>query len=290
MGALLSLDISSNRLRVKGTKLLAKALKSNQTMTSLNVSFSNMTYDGRTYGDMSGVAALADVIPGMRALTSLDVSSNDLGRMSSREGWIIDGAGDYISPEGKDHRQNKPDGVEFKPFGVIALAGAIPDMGALTSLHVGQNSIRQKEIREIIAIAMGMDSMKILCEVPFKDKTLTELDVSGKNLGTEGALVVAEYLKGNEAMTSLNLANNNIGELVHPQNLGWTREEVGGSFVFRHPDGREQPDAPKSEPVGAIALANAIPDMRALTCLNLASNSLGVEGAKIIAACLPKCM
>jgi hypothetical protein len=38
-----------------------------------------------------------------------------------------------------------------------------------------------------------------------------------------------------------------------------------------------------------IALANALPDMRALMCLNLASNSLGVEGAKIIAACLPKC-
>jgi hypothetical protein len=30
-------------------------------------------------------------------------------------------------------------------------------------------------------------------------------------------------------------------------------------------------------------------DRRALTSLNLASNSLGVDGAKIIAACLPKC-
>jgi hypothetical protein len=40
---------------------------------------------------------------------------------------------------------------------------------------------------------------------------------------------------------------------------------------------------------GLIALANAIPDMGAMTTLNLASNELGVEGAKIIAACLPKC-
>jgi hypothetical protein len=40
---------------------------------------------------------------------------------------------------------------------------------------------------------------------------------------------------------------------------------------------------------GVTALANAIPDMGALMCLNLASNSLGVEGAKTIAACLPKC-
>jgi hypothetical protein len=32
-----------------------------------------------------------------------------------------------------------------------------------------------------------------------------------------------------------------------------------------------------------------ISDKRAITSLNLASNTLGVEGAKIIAACLPKC-
>jgi hypothetical protein len=38
----------------------------------------------------------------------------------------------------------------------------------------------------------------------------------------------------------------------------------------------------------AVLIANDISDMVALTCLNLASNSLGVEGAKIIAALLPK--
>jgi hypothetical protein len=46
--------------------------------------------------------------------------------------------------------------------------------------------------------------------VPIKDKSLAELDVSSKSLGLEGALVVAEYLRDNGAMTSLNLASNNI--------------------------------------------------------------------------------
>jgi hypothetical protein len=82
------------------------------------------------------------------------------------------------------------------------------DNGALTNLHVGQNGITQKEMGEIIAIAMRMDSMKILCKVPFKDKTLTELDVSRKNLGTEGALVVAEYLDGNVVLSVLSLKSN----------------------------------------------------------------------------------
>jgi hypothetical protein len=82
------------------------------------------------------------------------------------------------------------------------------------------NAIPEKEMKEIIVIAMSKDSMKLLCEVPIKDKTLTELDVSGnprrrkrkrgsgKSLGTEGALVVAEYLRDNGAMASLNLASN----------------------------------------------------------------------------------
>jgi hypothetical protein len=84
------------------------------------------------------------------------------------------------------------------------------DNGVLTSLHVGENGIPEKEMRKIMAIAMRMESMKILCGVPFKDKTLTELDISGNNLGTEGALVVAEYLDGNRALTSLNLSSNNL--------------------------------------------------------------------------------
>jgi hypothetical protein len=32
-------------------------------------------------------------------------------------------------------------------------------------------------MREIMVIAMRMDSMKVLCEIPFKDKAVTELDV-----------------------------------------------------------------------------------------------------------------
>jgi hypothetical protein len=39
----------------------------------------------------------------------------------------------------------------------------------------------------------------------------------------------------------------------------------------------------------AIILASELPDKGAMTSLNLASNSLGVEGAKLIAAVLPKC-
>jgi hypothetical protein len=84
------------------------------------------------------------------------------------------------------------------------------DNRALTSLHVGQNGTPKTEMMKIMDIAMQMDSMKILCEVSVKDKALTELDVSGKNLGREGALVVAQYLDGNEALTKLTFGDKPV--------------------------------------------------------------------------------
>jgi Ran GTPase-activating protein (RanGAP) involved in mRNA processing and transport len=56
-------DISKNNLRRVGTKALAEGLKSNQIMTELNISSNCMGSEG--------AIALADVIPGMGALTKL---------------------------------------------------------------------------------------------------------------------------------------------------------------------------------------------------------------------------
>jgi hypothetical protein len=94
--------------------------------------------------------------------------------------------------------------------GALVLSDFLHNNWALSSLHVGMNSIPEKEMKEIITIALKKDSMKILCEVPIKDKTLTALDISSKNLGMEGALAVAEYLRGNSALTSLHVGLNSI--------------------------------------------------------------------------------
>jgi hypothetical protein len=79
------------------------------------------------------------------------------------------------------------------------------------------------------------------------------------------------------ALSSLNLASNDIGSIV-----GWNEYE---DYLYRHSDGRHQKEKPAEEmgkPEGIIAIANVIPDMGAMTSLNLASNKLGVKGATII--------
>ena len=83
MRAMTKFDITSNDLCTEGTELLAAALKGNQIMTELNISSNNMTYGRRTcgigtWGDMSGVIALANVISDMRALTKIDLSRNNI--------------------------------------------------------------------------------------------------------------------------------------------------------------------------------------------------------------------
>ena len=82
---------------------------------------------------------------------------------------------------------------------------------ALENLHISANGIPVDRMNELIAMCHSKPSMKVLCEVPFKDKTITKLDVSGKNLGVEGALVVNDYLENNGALASLNLARSGIG-------------------------------------------------------------------------------
>jgi hypothetical protein len=81
-------------------------------------------------------------------------------------------------------------------------------------------------------------------------------------------------LQDNKVLTSLNLASNNLGAPLFP--AGWTRyPDNSPSYRFRHTDSSHQEAAPEGTSYpGAITIANAIKDMRALTSLNLADNRL----------------
>ena len=99
-------------------------------------------------------------------------------------------------------------------------------------------------------------------------------------LGASGAKLIAEMLKVNTPLKSLDISCNNIGV---PD--GWSYDE--DEEVYRHSDGREQDDCPDGVSSGVIALADALVNTP-LTTLNIGGNSLGVEGAKAIAGALPR--
>ena len=73
--------------------------------------------------------------------------------------------------------------------------------------------------------------------------------------------MLAEALKDNNVMQELNISSNDLGRDSNYD----------------------------SDMSGISAISDAIPTMGALTSLNLASNYIQAEGAKHIAAAIPKC-
>jgi hypothetical protein len=82
------------------------------------------------------------------------------------------------------------------------------------------------------------------------------------------------------ALTALNLADNNLGELVLPAawSYGYHGDYSGGQF-YKHTDDREMkngtPEGTTSP--GVIVIADAIKDMRALSLANVMGNHIGKE-------------
>jgi hypothetical protein len=131
-------------------------------MTELNLAGNDMGIDSPgkfAKSDMSGVTALADVIPDMGALTSLDVSSNNLTRSLKANRW----AGESFAADWGE----KDEHWETDMTGIIALANAIPDMGAISTFTFGDKQ----------AVTMTAE--------------MTEANFSGKLFSSEAQIVAA---------------------------------------------------------------------------------------------------
>jgi hypothetical protein len=103
----------------------------------------------------------------------------------------------------------------------------------------------------IIALANAIPDMR----------AMTTFAISSNDIRAGGGKALAAGLKGNQVITELNISSNTLSY------------DPGGN----------------RDTSGVIAIADAIPDMGALTKLDISENVLRAEGAKIIAAILPKC-
>ena len=101
---------------------------------------------------MSGVIAIANAIPDMRAMTSLNLSSNHMGKLVAQtathqvllkqlrsQGMALKDAMAQVAQ------------LEDSPLGILALADAIKGNGALLSLNLSRNSIGADSIASITA-------------------------------------------------------------------------------------------------------------------------------------------
>jgi hypothetical protein len=252
-------------------------------ITELNIADNNLANGG---SDMSGVIALAHVIPTMGALSVLNLAKNGLGELVLPEGWTKEYDPDedeevYRHTDGREQK-DKPG----KPEGIIAIANAIPDMGALSVANVMGNNIGKEQLSKLQEIMRSKPNLMSLCGIP---DDATEADLSGIGIDADDAIILVSELPGKGALSVLNLASNNLGELVLPQ--GWSEDWIVTlSFCSRakeytHTDGSKQDQHP-GKPEGIIALANAISDMRAISSANLLENGIPMEQAKALASIL----
>jgi Ran GTPase-activating protein (RanGAP) involved in mRNA processing and transport len=151
MRALSVLSLKSNNLYAVGCKALVEGLKGNHVITELNIADCNLSSGG---SDMSGVIALANAIPDMRALSSANLLRNNIGIKQAKALAAIL----KEHPTLKSLCGNKGDETELDMSGknmcaegVIMLVPEIIDNGAMTSLNLAENYMGADGAKHIAA-------------------------------------------------------------------------------------------------------------------------------------------
>ena len=127
----------------------------------------------------AGAKHLFEAIKGHKALTSLDVSSNEIGAYSKDN----DGATPWVpSPEGP-----------------AAIADGIKNNGALVKLDASDNDMFG--FTDKSGIQAWADALKT-------NSSLLELNLGKNGMNTNDAKIFADGVSTNGALTSLNVSNN----------------------------------------------------------------------------------
>jgi Leucine-rich repeat (LRR) protein len=287
MGALVKFDISRNKLCAEGCKAVAEALKNNNVIKKLNIAQNRiadtMLGGNVDYGsDMSGVIALSNAITTMGALTSLDISrNNNIGQRVPPAGWTYDSSFEVYFHTDRREQKEAPAGWPGKPEGAIALADAIGTNGALTAVNILSNNIGADQADKLIAIMASKPSLMTLCGFNGDE---TKLDLSNKDLSAGCGVLVANEVKNNGALTSLNISKNHIGQLTDEQGRVWEDSGSDGwSVDGKWPDGHSRGNPCRTPPAlkaaGVIALAGAISASGALMKVDISANGIASKEA-----------
>ena len=108
--------------------------------------------------------------------------------------------------------------------------------------------------------------------------SLTTLNLHGNKIGDDGAAALAECLKYNRSLTTLNLHGNGIGDYGAAALAECLKYNTSLTTLNLHGN--------KIGDDGAAALAECLKYNRSLTTLNLHGNGIGDDGAAALAECM----
>ena len=276
-GGLTVANLLGNQLDAEAAKMLAEVAKQ-KGVSLCGIQRDQTTADFRNKGlKLSDAILLASdlsqaVVTG--ALTSVNLRANKL----RDEGW---GAIFAAICGNKDSKIMCLDASSetIGPAGVKLIAEALRTSvtGALTSVDLRANKLRDEGWGAIFAAICGNKDSKIMCLDASSETigpagvkliaealrtsvtgALTKIDVSRNFFGPEGAKVFADALRVNGGLTSLNLSSNQLCGLDYCGRGTYTAE-------------------------GITAIADAMLVNGSLMVTNLLGNQLDAEAAKMLA-------
>jgi hypothetical protein len=94
----------------------------------------------------------------------LDISNTNIGEVNWESVNKMDGTGNFHwkHTDGRT-QERKPAEGEVKPEGIIAIANAISDMGAMLSVNLLQNRIGVDQAKALASILKEHPTLKSLC-------------------------------------------------------------------------------------------------------------------------------
>jgi hypothetical protein len=262
-------------LNKEAGKALAGMLAANTVLTELDVSDNG--YDSDEDDGPGFAKELAVGVSANGALTSLNISNNVIGKLVWN-GWRAAVGGEVFNFYHSDgRRQDNAPGeplVQGSPEGVIALADAIKNNGALTSLNILNNNLLA-------------DGGKALAEALKGNNVMQELNISNNYLGYDsnydsdmsGVIAISDAIPTMGAMVTVNVMGNNIGKdqlsklqemmKAHPTLVslcGIANDATDANLSGIHMDADD-----------AVVLADELPAKGALVKLDVSSNGLSKD-------------
>ena len=161
-------------------------------------------------------------------------------------------------------------------------------MGALSSANLLRNTIPVEQARELVETMQSKKKLTTLCGLSGKETTL---DFSNQGLGPGDAVLIANDIS--DMGTLSNGCTVDIQGLSKFPGLNGMKATVVQRIKMKDASMEayevEIVETGEQKKLKRANLAGGRVNNAALASLNLASNSLGAKGAKIIAAVLPKC-
>jgi hypothetical protein len=171
-GALTALDLSSNSLKDEGASAVCEAIQSNK-----ETKLSSLNFKDNGIGPV-GANAVAAMVAVTGALTSLDLSSNQLCGLDRT---CYFGCGTYTAE------------------GITAIADALRVNGALTALDLSSSDLKDEGV---CAVCEAIQSNK--------ETKLASLNFKNNGIGPGGANAVAAMVAVTGGLTSINLSGNQL--------------------------------------------------------------------------------